>query len=470
MKDLLSKIQKRDKLITAACRTAEGLEWSTHTITDEGDEPLQKGNLPVVLPDEIFEEGLASIQLPEELTEHLSGEVTVALRTSELLIRTMEFPSPDPAEIADMVGFQIDKISPYPLDQLAVAHEILSTSEDAALVLMAAAKRDSIDAIGDTFEKQGVQIHSIDVRVLGWLQLMGDQEKLTATGSEILFIVDGIDFVLAVMLNGSPLVIRSLHAQLDDMTVVDELTEEIGYTLTTLDAERDFPTPSTINFWSNGDLPAALRSKLSKKCGLKVVYHELSALPDLSEGILRRTLSAENRIELIPREWVEYQSRKKMNRKFSIIAGAIVSVWLLFLLIFLSVHKVRDIKLNMTKADAVEITPAAKVAQNNQDKLRALTSFTDRSDSALECLREITNMLPAGDIEFVSYNYKKGKGITLRGTANSDDMVYDFFKSLSSSAFFERLKDQSVNTKTTKGVRRTVYSVTLELPTEEEGK
>ena len=117
---------------------------------------------------------------------------------------------------------------------------------------------------------------------------------------------------------------------------------------------------------------------------------------------------------------------------------------------------------------AAEIAPAAKAAQNNQDKLRALQSFTDRSDSSLECLREITRMLPAGDIEFVSYNYKKGKGVTIRGTANSDDLVYDFFKTLSSSSLFERLKDQSVNTKTSKGVRRTIYAVTLDLPTEEE--
>ena len=304
MKDLLSKIQKREKIITAACRTLEGLEWSSLKITHEGNEPRQTGSLPITLPEDLSADGLASLELPEEISEHLDGEVTVAMRTSELLMRTMEFPTADPAEIADMVGFQIDKVSPFPLDQLAVAHEILSQSEGSALVLMAAAKRKNIDAIGDAFEKEKVLIHSIDARVLGWIQLLRDQEQLSESGSDILIVVDGVDFVLTVMHNGKPLVIRALHAELDNMTVVDELAEEIGYTLTTLDAEHDLPAPSTINFWSNGDVPTALRSKLSEKCGLDVLYHDLSELPDLSEGILRRSLSPEHRIELIPRERV----------------------------------------------------------------------------------------------------------------------------------------------------------------------
>ena len=463
-------MRTRDKTITAACRTPEGIEWTTLNIKQDGDEPAVQGDLPVVLPDEITTEGLASLQLPEELSEHLTGEISVALRTSELLIRTMEFPTSDPEEIADMVGFQVDKVSPFPLDQLAIGHEILSRTEDSALVLMAAAKHESIDAIGDAFEKQGVLIHSIDARALGWLKLLRDEKKISESGTEILILVDGIDFVLAVLQDGKPIAFRSLHAQLDDMTVVEELTHEIGYTLTTLDAEYDLSKPSTIDFWSYGKVPVPLRSKLAEKCGLLVLYHDLETLPTLSEGLLRRALSEDSRIELIPSEWVEYQKRKKLFRTFSFIAGGSVAVWLAITLIYLGIYNVRGMKLDRAKAAAEEIAPAAKAAQNNQNKLRALKAYTDRSDSSLECLREITQLLPAGDIEFVSYNYKKGKGVTIRGSAISDDMVYDFFEKLTSSELFERLKDQSVNNKTTKGIRRAVYSVTLALKPEEDAK
>lgn len=467
-------MKKRDKIITAACRTTEGLEWTTLKVTQEGNEPSQQGNLPAVLPDDISEDALATLPLPEGLEKHLVGEVTVALRTSELLMRTMEFPTSDPSEIAEMVGFQIDKVSPYPLDQLAVAHEILNRSDETALVLMVAAKREIIDTIGDTFEKKGIQIHGIDARVLGWLQLMREQDQLSSTGSEVLIIVDGIDFVLVVMLDGNPVAFRSLHVQLADMTVVDELTYEIGYTLTTLDAEHDLPVPSTINFWNTGTVPMPLRSTLAEKCGLKVQYHDLSELPTLSEGIVQRTHSKESRIELIPREWIEYKKRKILIRKFSIIASSIAVVWLCVLIALFSIYKMRDIKLNQAKAEAKAIAPAAQIAQENQDKLKALTAYTDRTDSALECLREITQMLPAGDIEFTSYKYtkRKGKSVVLRGSARNDDIITDFFKTLTSSSLFERLTKPSVEAKSPKRgvVQRAEFSVTLILPTAEEIK
>ena len=73
-------------------------------------------------------------------------------------------------------------------------------------------------------------------------------------------------------------------------------------------------------------------------------------------------------------------------------------------------------------------------------------------------------MLPAGDIEFTSYNYNKSKGVTLRGTAINDDIVYEFFKKISQSSLFTELKNQSINTRTTKGIKRTIFSITLTLP------
>ena len=93
--------------------------------------------------------------------------------------------------------------------------------------------------------------------------------------------------------------------------------------------------------------------------------------------------------------------------------------------------------------------------------------YSDRSGSALEALREITLVLPDGDIEFISYNYSKGKGISLRGTANKDDIVYEYFKNLANSKMFESIKNQSVTTRTIKNNKRTVFSVSLQLSNSE---
>ena len=145
-------------------------------------------------------------------------------------------------------------------------------------------------------------------------------------------------------------------------------------------------------------------------------------------------------------------------------------LWLAVLLVFFTIYKVRDVRLKNVEKRLAAVEPAAQQSLENRQKLKALKVYTDRSDSALECLREVTRLLPPGNIEFASFNYKKGKGVTLRGSSSTDESVYDFFESLTESELFEQLKDQSVNAKTIKGVRSSVFSVTLVLPSEEEAK
>lgn len=470
MKDLLRKIKKiRERTVTAACRTPDGIEWTTVKISQDGAEAVRHEELPLVMPDDISPDDLAKLDLPD-LTEVIKGQVTVALRSSELLMRTIQLPTVNAEEIADMVSFQIDKVSPFPIDQLAIAHETLRISDDSSQVLMAAAKRKQIDAIGDTFEKKGTRIQSIDARVLGWLYLFADEGRLSNESCEVLLIIDGIDFVLIILSEGFPITFRPLDMKLDDMTVVDELSYEIQYTLTTLAAEYNLPEPDTLHCWTLEPIPAPLKTKLESTCGLKIQDNDLTKIPPLSEGILRRTLSAENRIELIPREWVEHQQRLKLRKQFTAIAGSIAAVWIAVLLIFFSVFKVRDMKLAAVKADADAIAPLARKAEANQKKLKALKVYTDRTDSSLECMREITLTMPVGDIEFVSYNYTKDKGISLRGSGRDKSLVTDFFTSLNKSPLFDGIKNESVNEKTSKGVRRAVFSVTLPLVAKEDAE
>jgi len=458
----------RDKFITAACRTKEGIEWTTLKIKQDGNELVEQSAQALPLPDDAAEDALEGIQLPAGLSTHLAGDVTVAMGTSELLTRTMEFPTPDPSEIANMVGFQIDKVSPYPIDQLAIAHEILATKEEGADVLMAAAKRAQIDAIGDTFERAGIHIHSIDARVLGWLELLRSQEHIDSKGCEILIIDDGIDFTMAVLNDGIPISLRALHEDSDDMNVVEDLVHEISYTLTTLDAELDLPQPASIDIWNFESIPTALRTKLAEKSGLKIKHFDLGVLPPLSQGIIDRTLNLESRIELIPREWVEFKERKALQKKFGLISGILAAVWLFTMLVFFGIYKARDATLAGVRKKAEANRPQAEQALQNREKLKALKVYADRSDSSIESLREVTRLLPAGDIEFVSFNYTKGKAITLRGTARSANLANNYFSALNKSSLFDGTNNESVSTKTTKGVRRAIWNVTLPFPEEKE--
>jgi hypothetical protein len=451
----------RDKIVTAVCRTASGLEWTSISLKSPEPE-LEHHSFEFEIPDQPLDELLQPPNpLPEEIAHALTGDVTVALRTSELLLRTVRFPSADPEEIRSMAEFQIEKISPFPLDQLATSFEILKTEEQSALVLLAAAKRESIDAIGETFRERGIRVHSIDARILGWIHLLKTSGRVTGAPCEIILLEDHLDRTLVLLSDGVPLAFRTLDPPLNRKESFQSLVYEISYTLATVDAEYPLESPPTFQLWSHEplELPA---EQLRKHFNTTVEAFLLEELPPLSEGIAyRSTLPAYRRIELVPAEWIEHERQQQLRRKLIISASSLAAVWLAVLLALFSVYKVRENRLNQVRAEVAALEPAAQKALQNRRKLQTLTRYTDRSDSALECLREITRLLPDGDIKLVAFNYRKDKGVTLRGTASSDNLAYNYFEALTTSPLFRELKDQSVNTRSDHGFRRAVFSLTL---------
>ncbi|MCF7849894.1 MAG: PilN domain-containing protein [Kiritimatiellales bacterium] len=453
----------REQLLTAVNRTVDGIEWTILRNRQDGIEIVQQDSMSLTLPDE------ASIaELPAELLEKMKGEVVIPIPSSQLLLRVMELPATEKAELADMIALQGDKISPFPVDQLTLAHEVLRQTDKTSTVLLAGAQRFRIDEIGDEFKKAGVNIHSMDARVLGWLELLKSKEYLPMEGCSVFLIDDGIDFTLIITESGIPMNFRTLERP-EGAVLVDELAYEIEYSLTSVETEFGGAVAASIGYWSFATVPADFRQSLAEKCAMPVTIGDLAELPPLSEGIANRAcLLGTQRIELIPNEWIEHEKTKKLRRLFIISFSAIAALWLLVLFSFVGIYQYRNMNLSRAQSRADAIAEPARVALENREKMKALNQYSDRSASALECLREVTRMLPAGDIDFVSFNYKKGKGLTLRGTSASDDIVYDFFGTLSTSSIFKRLKDQSVSTKTTKNIRRSVYSLTLDLPEEEE--
>ena len=457
-----------DKILTAVCRTATGIEWTTIEVKSEGAQTLEHREIPLSFDAEAAESPLSSFHLPEGVAESLRGDITVALRTGELLMRVLVLPSRDDTEIAEMIPFQIEKISPFPPEQLAYSHERLADSPSGgSYVLIAAARRETIDAIGEAFEKEGVYIHSIDARILGWIRLLRDEGEIDPENAEFLLIDDGIDLSLVYLDRGIPLAFRAVEVQLDEIEAVDDLAYEIGYTLASLDAERETPRPARLRLWSFREIPEGLAARLAERCGVEVTIDDLGRLPPLSEGILRRALDGTHRIEFIPAEWVELQQFRRRKRLFLITLAGMAAAWLIVFLLLYGVYRFRVARLHAVQAELAAIEPEARAALQEHRKIKALRVYADRTRSPLECLREVTRLLPDGDIKFVSFNYKKDKGITLRGSAASDNLVYDFFEALSRSPLFDGLKDQSVNTRISRGIRRSVFSVTLLLPQKE---
>lgn len=450
------------------------VEWAVLRKNRKGTEKLRDGTQPI--PEAFFTQENAPLfpsSVLAEIRRNFRGIVTVSLPSSQLLMRMLELPSTDPEELKGMVDLQMDQISPFSIDQMTVSYEVLHQTENHSRVLAVAAQRKFVDTLGDLFKAENVYIRSLDAEVLAWWSLLVAHGQVPCQGRVVLILEEHTEFSMIVVDEGVPVCFHSLELFHDftDETVIHEIVEEMRYTLLSLETEYGHCNSCALEVWSETKIPELLISMLTEHCGSRVNLHDLGSIPPITEGLALR--SAERRlhhVELVPREWIDLQRRKRLMRVCTIATIAVLSVWLAVITITGAVFTFQQAIYNRVHKEAAKYEGPARAAQAAHEEMLSLEKYADRSHSALECLREVTAALPVG-VEIASFTYKKGEAVNLRGTSEQADTVYDFFQHLGASDIFAGVKDQPVSTRTIKDKRVSSFSITAELPkTEKEGK
>ncbi|MGE4490140.1 MAG: hypothetical protein AB7E95_11420, partial [Kiritimatiellales bacterium] len=277
--------------------TDELVEWAVLRKNSKGIEKLREGS--VAIPAGFFEQentALFPAEVLPDIRRHFAGVVTVSLPSVRLLMKMLELPSTDPDELREMVELQIDEISPFPVDQLTVSYEVFSRTENHSRVLAVAAPRKTVDALGDLFKQRNVYIRSLDAEVLAWWSLLAEHGKVHTEGRAVLILEEHTEFSLIISDDGIPVCIRSLELfhRFTDPAVMQEIAEEVGYTLLSLETSYGHRDIDGVFVWSESEFPAGLCDLLRDKCGADVTHNNLNTLPPVSEGLALR--SAERRL------------------------------------------------------------------------------------------------------------------------------------------------------------------------------
>lgn len=443
------------------------VEWTVMCKNSKGTEKLREGSVPV--PAGYFEREDAPLfpaELLSDVRNSFKGIVTISLPSSRLLMRVAELPSLDPGELHDMVALQIDQISPFPADQLTVSYEVLHQTEENSRVLIVAAQRKWVDQLGDLFKQQHIYIRSLDAQILTWWSLLLQHDKIPDTGRVAVLLEEHSEFSMILVDDGIPICFRSLELfhNFSEKSVPLEITEEIRYAELSLETEYGQREIEEILFWSHSDIPNAVTTALREKICPKVRLDRLDCIPSLVEGLALRSIDRSvHHVELVPREWVDLQHRKRLLKAVTFSSVAVMSLWLVVVLIASIVFSIRQAGFNRIEKEAATYAGPALAAQASREEMLSLERYANRSHSALEVLREVTVALPA-DVEITSFNYKKDKAVSLRGSSKRSDAVYDYFQKLGASALFSGVKDQPVSTRTVKGERVSTFAITAELP------
>lgn len=470
-------------LITAVVLRKGAVEWTTIRQAKAGFEVADRDAAALELPAQEGEPAATDVGAAlKKACGSLKGRLCVAAPSEKTLLRVVDLPTADAAEMGGMVDLQVDKFSPFPVEHMSVSFEVLARKEKSSRVLIAAIQRDHIDHLGAVFARAGLLPHWIDVEVLAWWHLLKQSGAVPEAGRKAILLLDRTGTELIVAQDGVPVVFRSLGTAegIPPEEFQGEVADETAYTLTALEAERGSSPMAPIGLWyasdglppklalpgaeAAGDAPAELLAKLRTACELDVQSHPLESLGPLSEGLARRTaVRQELAVDLAPAEWHTQEQSRKTKRTLLTATAVFLAVWLLAVGGFVAGLQIEKGRLAALKASVGRLEGPAQEVRDLQDRIRSFEQYADRTHSALECLREVSAALPEG-IDLVSFSFRKEGALTVRGEAASAEPVYDFFQALEQSELFDKVEPEAVRQRTSGGAVKSEFSVTCRLP------
>ncbi len=458
-----------DDLITALVVRRGSLSWTTLQRKKNRLEVTEDRTVAFDLP-----AGVTDLQAPEvverlkPLCASIKGRISLALPTASVLMRVVRLPTLELGEIRDMAALQVDKFSPFPVDQMRVGQEVLAQHEGASRVAIAAVPVDTVQRLGAVTQAAGLFPREVDIEILGWWRLLKQEGHIPDTGRHLLLIVELSGTELVVVQDGIPVLMRALGDRVEHTPdeAAAEVAEELNYTLTTLEAEWGSGGVHAVQVWQRREVPAEFMIRLRAECPLEVETHPLDQLPSLTEGLARRAAErGPHLVDLAPPEWRAALESRKLKHGLLAASAAVVVVWLLLLLAVAGGMVLERRRLAALEADVAALKEPASEVEQMKDQVRSLERYATRSHSGLECLREITAVLPEG-LELTAFTYKKYAEVNLRGEADASGPIYDFFQALEKSGLFTEVKPEGVTQQSRGGRMRSQFRVTLVLPGE----
>ncbi len=459
--------------ITGLCIREASVEWTTLARSNKGFDVVATRQVPLEAGGGDAGDPAARAAAIRRICPDLAGPVVVGLEPGRMLMRVVQLPTTDPAEIAGMVQLQMDRASPFPEDRMAVSHEVLHLAGAGCRVLIVAVLKDHVEALGDLCKRLGLVLRRIDADALGWWHLLAAHGAVPAAGRHLLLLLEPAGGVWIAVQDGVPLAFKAAAAAggLPPAEYAEELAGDLGSLIVSLDLDYGVQPVTGLDLWCREVDPADIRARLQTELGHEVRLESLDALPPLSEGLARRMFvppfserapARQAVLDLVPTVWRAATGAARSRRRLLAAATAALGLWAIVLGVFIAGFQVNRRALARREAQMERLRQPADNVRALQRQVRAFEAFLDRQRSALECLREASLRLPT-DVNLTTFQFKKGRTVTLRGEARQVDAIYDFKKALDQVALFEGVEMGNIQPGRRKDITVQTFQMTARL-------
>ncbi len=329
-------------------------------------------------------------------------------------LRVIQMPECEAEELRQMLEFQLEKVSPFPISQIVWSYETLPAAEAGQqTVLILLAEASAVETHLDTLEHAGYQPDRLEApwchELLAldrsadqlWIRLEQQGENIIALTAWILG--QTLRHVALAQLPDTEAGRQSLIEQLDRAAWTGEME---GW-LSSIPPATLCCSPEGAGRWS-----AVLQSWSARPVQTQAAPPpaELAALS------ARRAARGESQANLLP-ETRRIRYRQQYIDGMWMKGGGVLALLYTFIILsyFVMLEWVKGDNRNLqaqVRATALQYTNVLKT----QARVNLLQEQMDLKFSALECLRTVSEKLPA-ELTLTLFRFDKGRTLQLRGTA-----------------------------------------------------
>ena len=342
-------------------------------------------------------------------------------------LRAIPMPECEAEELRQMLEFQLEKVSPLPVGQIVWSYETLPAAEEGQITaLIIVAEAAAIETHLEELESAGYQPDRLEVP---WCH-----ELLTLDlGADQLWIRLGKRGESVVALSAWVLDQALRHAAIARLPDTEEgrqsLAKQLERTAWTGEMEGWLSRPPPINLCRSPECDGQWSEALQF---WPTSLAQTQAAPPRKLAVLsaQRAIRGESQADLLPETRRTRYRQQHTDRMWMKGIGAAILLYVFGVIVYLAVLEWTRRESDQLQAQAQTTALAYTNVLKLQAKVEVLQEQMDLKFSALECLRVVSEKLPA-ELTLADFNFT-GKSLTIHGTVSAadSDKVAEYHRAL----------------------------------------
>ena len=417
-------------------------------------------------------------------------EAVLALPLDMMLATVVRVPAgEDPVAFATPI---LQGANPFPDEPLTVSCETVRETPDGTVALAAALPESSaaVEGVGAALDAAKLSVTRVDILALGqlrnsWGAIYGAQESADdAEKKRKAVLVASQDGISAFVLDGDmPVAVKAISSgsdirretmllllEAEDFNGAKPLAEIVVLESEKPESQDDSNNPETPEGGADAAGPDAATVDFDSLASFASVRRVPVGADSALAGVADRSVEPGS-LNALPASWADVLSETRFKAKLVKYLSVAIGIWALVMGVLFGVPTVYGFMADSQKAETKRHHARFTEVKKMVDKVNLVRKYSDREHSALELLKAVSDRLP-GDITLTEWDYKREKGISIRGDAGSTSDVYALKDEMEAMAFgegddaprvFGAVKMGSVSSSKD---GRTRFSLDLEFPEE----